>query len=260
MHFDKQAHINASRGRLSIRLCKAIVVLREKYSEPQIREIASTSLSFRLSNDLFSKMQGAHSNEEYRKSVAEPRYSEVLTILDERILEEFGLVWDGEDYGKIEATINDPRIDALIGRWQCYSWDYKASNNPEKIEYIHHFKVDIISRNKIICNTQKGAFIGTNIISISDNRVAVEISEIRRKVFFVIDIGNGSFESLLKETIFYVVYADSARDIPKAGVAIFQRSQEEYSNLIVGSKDVSSMEQKDFVRQLRGKQVMAVRE
>jgi hypothetical protein len=242
---------------LSKKFDKALTVLNQQYTNSEVRGKLNEKLTSKIKESIFSKMKLAHKRKNYLNDVHEKNYFQIFEILEPIIENEFHVVWDdkSEEFKKMIDDTNNPRLQGLVGVWIGYSWDVTMTSNTGK-DFIHIFKVNVAAINDIICVAQRATFTGNKIVLINTDRVAIEMTSAYRKIFLIIHIGNAELEDLKKEKMFYLAYADSGNKRVKSGLAVMQRTDRNFEDIIPESKEVIHIEDPHLAQFLTNTQLI----
>lgn len=234
---------------LSAKLNKALSLLGEKYKTQEIIELVKSKDKnlTRLSPSYFSKYKNVLKNDGYINSITEGTFTKILRSIDIIISEELRLRWnDSIKAYELEQTVLDEfnddqpipeKLIGLVGTWEGLSYNKKKSIK-DKRDFYSYFKLRILDKERVICNSLRANFHKGRLKIISIDRVSIEISTDNRTIFLIGKIG--LTEHLDKLNYLYMAYTDSGDQDVKSGNAILFRSKEQYDKLTPEIIDVSS--------------------
>jgi hypothetical protein len=191
------------------------------------RNPTSSGVPF-LSESYFSKFV----NHE-RYSVGIKKLKKIVETLQDEIFKRYKKEWNKLAGGFTDVgALNDEDIKKghiilkhLKGSWLVYTWDEKRTRKDnDKRPHVHMFKIKVIDKNEVYCETGQATFSNSKIIAIGDNKLGIELINSGRIIFMVIDIGNIQLEDHLEKEHFYFGYSDSGRYEIKAGVGMLEKT------------------------------------
>lgn len=248
---------------LSEKLGLAVDFLYQEFKKNEILELINSKLSHPITSSNFSKYHGFRNKPDYYRDINARTFSKIFAIIDPYMESVCSMVWNGTKYVKISAELLEekinPKLKALNGTWEGFSWD-AGNSKVNKKGYIHHFKFKI-SLSSIICETLAGVFKGKHITIITTDRIAIGLSRTRpaRKIYFIIYVGNLNSPKLHEVEDFKIAYVDSGEIQVKAGLAIIKRSKSDYAKFRPTSSPIEKFEHllsKAELRFLRKKQLI----
>lgn len=238
---------------------KALVdFLNEKWaSDDEVRRLVNGKLEMNISEGRFSKLQSLNKKPHYINTTFSRLFPKLFEILEDEIKNKYGYKYTLGQFTQIAEDIHTPRLKALIGTYEAYSWDTNASLK-EHEGIIHYFKIQVNDINDIECKTENTSFKSSAVSFIGTDKVSVELTNDHRKVFLIIQIGNGTAEDLKTTNRFYLAYTDSGRIKIKSGLAIIERTDQVYGEIKVGIKKINEYAQRDsfFTEFLKEKQMI----
>lgn len=246
---------------LSKKLYQAERILKREFgSHIQILDYIKKKSGLTISESDFSKMLNAYRNKEFISSKLQKKLTEISEILDELLKQHYKFFWNEleKTYTQDPNLKIDSRIEAFYGTYIAYNWDKGTSIKNNHIPYIHCFKM-MFSRTEILCNTKDSELAGVSIISITSDRIAIEISNTHRKVFIIVYLTNAPFSEIQHKGYFESVYIDSGTDDIKTGIAIFERTKQTYQSIKPQSLPLSELEGKinpDYIKILQNTQLI----
>lgn len=218
---------------LSYKFDMALDIFARKFGNNKVvYEFINTKIQPNISTPVFSKMKLAHERPQYLKQVSELVYRKVFEIIDPILETDYHIIWTSEEriYKEQTEKTSDPRLNGLIGTWECYSWDAVTTKMKQQ-GHMHLFKMKINTITDIHCITRDTEVKGNRILIIGSDRASIELSNERRKIYIIFHIGNGTLNDLKRENSFNLAYIDSGDKKIRSGLAIIERTEKNFDDI-----------------------------
>ncbi|MBE5322044.1 hypothetical protein IM793_23010 [Pedobacter sp. MR2016-19] len=192
------------------------------------------------------------------------QYDKILRIIDAIILADYNHSWDLKKkcFTFVQENMPQERQEflGLDGVWKGYSWEkdgYSGNASLDKKNNCYELKnclVNIfilkIDCGNVLIKSGQSEYGGL-VSPITAERFYMELTETEnfRKTFM---IGNGGPKKMSSIQRLVVAYADSGITNVKSGIAVLQRSQEEYENLVAKTVTASDLKDQKIVKILAG--------
>jgi ribosome-associated toxin RatA of RatAB toxin-antitoxin module len=236
-----------NKGKLSVKLRKALQLLETQYTDKQVIEIINSKTDKKISTGYFSRLKNAWNNSAYLASATEKIFYKLFKIIDPLLEKEFGHVWNEKtsaylNESKLDEAENKQKLSAFIGVWIGYSWNDAYSQNFRE-QFVNTFKINITDIDNIFCITEKAEFKSSRFVLLENSRIILELTSIdaNRKIFLMAHIGISGVEYIRTMKSVKCVYLDSGYLKVKAGSAILQRTEIPFDEIKPENKEFKSL-------------------
>lgn len=251
-----------------IRIACTYLKTDHQISQKGLTEILTKRESFRSprNSQIFISEQTLSSYltaTDYYRGVTEGKAIQIINAINRFIEQEYKYIFDSSEkkyipISQINTLQYKHKLEALIGVWEAYSWDY--STTIEKDEgYVHAFRIWIRGTEDIISSTHETNFEKGRMYLVTPEKACMEISDESRKAFFIVNFGSATADFLKNKQSFTFIYADTGIFSLRTGVVVLRRTNNIlYEDIVCTSKPVSHLNDhlSDLEKTLKGKQIV----